>query len=67
MTSVAEQINSMLKYFEFRDLPAHLQTVSKQFYELAVWMDVNLPKNRETDVAMRKLLECKDCAVRSNL
>lgn len=67
MTSVAEQINSMLKYFEFRHLPAHLQTVSKQFYELAVWMDVNLPKNRETDVAMRKLLECKDCAVRSNL
>lgn len=65
--SVAEQINSMLKYFEFRHLPAHLQTVSKQFHELAVWMDVNLPKNRETDVAMRKLLECKDAAVRSNL
>lgn len=37
------------------------------YYNLAIWMKENLPSNAESTVAMRKLLEAKDCAVRSVL
>jgi len=59
--------SEIIKFFRYDHLPERLQSVSKRFYDLAVWMDVILPKNKETDMALRKLLECKDCAVRSTL
>jgi hypothetical protein len=57
----------LIQFFEYSHLPAHLGKVSFEFFKLAEWMIDNLPENPESTVAMRKLLEAKDCAVRSIL
>lgn len=55
----------MLQFFEFAHLPPHLQTVSVKFYETAQSLVALTPHNPERTVALRKLLEAKDCAVRA--
>jgi hypothetical protein len=60
-------MDKLIQFFEYSHLPSHLQEVSKEFAILAKWMKDNLPINAESTVAMRKLLEAKDCAVRSVL
>ena len=60
-------MNRLLQFFEYSHLPEHLQAVSKPFGELAKHLDATLPSNAETTVALRKLLESKDCAVRALL
>lgn len=60
-----ESPEPLLQFFEFEHLPAHLQAVSKPFGELAQTMINTLPRNPERTVALRKLLESKDCAVRA--
>jgi hypothetical protein len=71
----------ILQFFAFKHLPPHLQTVSKPFCELAHAMvdgdngaesgtttfGSALPRNPERTVALRKLLEAKDAAVRALL
>lgn len=71
----------MLQFFAYEHLPAHLQAVSKPFHDLAyalvmgdnvpesgtVTIGGPLPSNPERTVALRKLLEAKDCAVRALL
>lgn len=59
-------VEQLLQFFNFSHLPEHLQKVSRPFGELAVIV-ADLPPNAETTVALRKLLEAKDCAVRSVL
>lgn len=56
----------LLQFFEYAHLPAHLQAASKPFCELA-YSIMDLPRNPERTVALRKLLEAKDCAVRALL
>lgn len=58
---------SLLQFFKYEHLPPHLQVISKEFAELAATMASILPDNPETEMAIRKLLEAKDCAVRSVL
>jgi hypothetical protein len=60
-------MQKLIQFFEYKHLPEHLQTVSKEFNFLAHSMLTLLPENEESTVAMRKLLEAKDCAVRSTL
>lgn len=57
----------MLKWFEFEHLPEHLQAVSKPFGELAAAIVENIQCGPERTVALRKLLEAKDAAVRAEL
>jgi hypothetical protein len=57
----------MLKHFEFAHLPPHLQDVSVHFHDLAHHIVATVPQNAERTVALRKLLEAKDCAVRAVL
>ena len=57
----------MLQFFAYEHLPEHLQEVSKPFSELAQRIVDTLPMNPERTVALRKLLEAKDCAVRAKL
>lgn len=57
----------MLQFFEYKHLPEHLQKVSAPFHMMANDLVENLPSNPERTVALRKLLEAKDCAVRSVL
>jgi len=60
-------MNYLLQFFEYAHLPPHLQVVSKPFGELAMELARTLPSNPESTTALRKLLEAKDCAVRSLL
>ncbi len=55
----------ILQYFAYQQLPPHLQVVSKPFGDLANKMVEELPENEESHMALRKLLESKDCAVRA--
>ena len=57
----------MLQFFQFGHLPPKLQAVSEPFCVLAQSLVVTLPRNPERTVALRKLLEAKDCAVRARL
>jgi hypothetical protein len=57
----------LLQYFSYDHLPDHLQAISRPFFELASWSVDNLPSNPERTMALRKLLEAKDCAVRAKL
>jgi hypothetical protein len=57
----------MLQFFLYAHLPPALQEVSRPFGELAAQLATNLPRNAERTVALRKLLEAKDCAVRASL
>lgn len=57
----------MLQHFTYAHLPDELQLVSKPICELAHHLVETLPRNPERTVALRKLLEAKDCAVRARL
>lgn len=54
----------LMQFFAYAHLPSHLQAVSSPFCDLANKV-LELPRNPERTVALRKLLEAKDCAVRA--
>jgi len=64
-----ENVNEerMMKWFAYGHLPEHLQAVSKPFEELASSMCATVDPGPERTVALRKLLEAKDAAVRAKL
>lgn len=55
----------ILKYFAYDHLPMHLQVVSRPFGELADVIVSVTNRGEEQSVALRKLLESKDAAVRA--
>lgn len=55
----------IMQFFAFAHLPAHLAEVSRPFAELAEKIVADIPRNPERTVALRKLLEAKDAAVRA--
>lgn len=55
----------IMQFFAYSHLPAHLQAVSKPFGDMAEKIVADLPRNPERTVALRKLLEAKDAAVRA--
>ena len=56
---------AMLRWFEYDHLPPHLQAVSKPVGDLAHELVEMLPDGAELTTGLRKLLEAKDCLVRS--
>lgn len=54
-----------MQFFAFGHLPSHLQETSKPFCDLAEHIVATVPQNPERTVALRKLLESKDAAVRA--
>lgn len=56
-----------MQFFEYGHLPPHLQAVSQPFHQLAYTIAELLPRNPERTVALRKLLESKDAAVRARI
>jgi len=60
-------IEHVLKFFAYEHLPEKLQEVSKPFGDLARHVAERSPDSQETTVALRKLLEAKDAAVRATL
>ncbi|MCB1423207.1 MAG: hypothetical protein KDJ69_12230 [Nitratireductor sp.] len=60
-------MSPILKYFAFEHLPDPLKAVSQPLSELAHKLDAELPDGPEKSAGLRKLLEAKDCFVRSRL
>lgn len=56
----------ILQFFTFLHLPPQLQEISRPFTELAAKI-MHTARNPERTVALRKLLESKDAAVRAHL
>lgn len=57
---------NITQFFEYSHLPPRLQEISQPFCELADKI-LFLPRNPERTIALRKLLEAKDAAVRAAL
>ena len=55
----------LLRWFVYMHLPPHLQTVSGLFAGIASNLCDQLPPSAERTIALRKLLEAKDAAVRA--
>jgi len=55
-----------MQFFAYSHLPEHLAVVSAPFAALAGTISSG-PHNPETEVALRKLLEAKDAAVRARV
>jgi hypothetical protein len=57
----------IMQFFAYAHLSPELAEVSRPFCELATSIVSALPRNAERTVALRKLLESKDAAVRAKL
>lgn len=55
----------IMRYFSHEHLVPELAVVSEPFCDLARKLDRSLPSGPEKSVALRKLLEAKDAAVRA--
>jgi hypothetical protein len=66
-SGTGERPEPILQFFGYSHLPEHLQEGSRPFAELANTLVRDLPRNPERTVALRKLLEAKDAAVRALL
>lgn len=73
-----DPVEHIMQFFAYEHLPPHLQAVSRPFCDLArvIVGDIPpadpavvfpLPRNPERTVALRKLLEAKDAAVRATI
>lgn len=62
---MGQYVEHILQFFAYEHLPPHLQEVSRPFCEHAHLIVEKLPRNPERTVALRKLLEAKDAAVRA--
>lgn len=59
------RVHYLLQFFSYDHLPHALKQISRPFHDLAVNLDADLMYGLEKTEALRKLLEAKDCAVRS--
>jgi len=79
MTDIHPAQQELLRFFEYDHLPPRLQEISKHFHWLAHALVGEAPIHENSEheqitlsgpeltVALRKLLEAKDCAVRAAL
>lgn len=67
LTDAQIAADPILHFFHYSHLPEKLQHTSRSFFLLAAHCVNTLPRNAERTVALRKLLEAKDAAVRANL
>lgn len=64
--TAAQSANPILKHFEFAHLPeGPLRDTSARFHAVAYDLAVTITRSAELTVALRKLLESKDAAVRA--
>ena len=61
------QSAAILRWLEYDHLPEYLQVTSSLFSDLATAIAGTIPPGRERTVALRKLLESKDAAVRATI
>ena len=61
---MSDATDPLLRWFEYGHLPLDLKEISGLFGDLATDIVDALPRTAERSVALRKLLEAKDAAVR---
>jgi len=66
-TPVDYSKEQILQFFDYSHLKPELRDVSRPFCDLAYHVVGTLPRNAERTVALRKILEAKDAAVRAYL
>lgn len=58
--------STTIRYFQYDHLPeGPMRDVAREVADLAHKLEAFLPANAETSTGVRKLLEAKDCFVRS--
>jgi len=57
--------DTLLQFFDEENFRPELQAIAAPFRELADWLIDTLDRNPERTVALRKLLEARDAAVRA--
>ena len=67
MSTAPEVPDHILQFFAYDHLPPPMQDISRPFGELAQRLVTTTPRNPERTVALRKLLEAKDAAVRASI
>jgi hypothetical protein len=60
-----DPVDDAMQYFAYDHLPADRQAASKPFGELAAHIVATLPRCPQRTIALNKLLEAKDAAVRA--
>lgn len=56
-----------IQFFAWEHLPAEVQPYAKEIAKLAYKLEAELPDSAEKSAGMRKLLEAKDCFIRTVL
>ena len=65
--SIPQEVRYLLRFFSrYQQLSPHSQDTGKRYYLMAVEL-ARLPYSPEVEVALRKLLESRDAALRSFL
>jgi hypothetical protein len=57
--------HAMLRWFAYKHLPEEMHRIATTFDAMAQWMVEVIPASDEATVAMRKLLESRDAAIRA--
>lgn len=60
-----EKPDDAMQYFAHAHLPPHLAAISAPFGDLAARIVATCPRNPQRTIALNKLLESKDAAVRA--
>jgi len=61
-------MTTVFQYFDYEHLRHDItREIAQQIYNLARYLEENITESPEKSVGMRKLLEAKDCFVRSVL
>ena len=58
-------MNKFLQFFQSDHLPPEYRMIGELFGQMAEESAEKLPQNSESTMCMRKLLEARDCAMRS--
>ncbi len=64
---INQRIDFMRQFFAYKHLPPHLQEVSMHFALLADELVQRLPVNEMLVMALARLIEAKDAAVRAKV
>jgi hypothetical protein len=62
---VEEEYEDYMLVLGYEHLPPYLKNIAQPFADLARKLVDDLPQNPEKAIALKKLLETKDCAVRT--
>jgi hypothetical protein len=60
-------MEEILEHFTYAHLPTFLQAISKPYCDMAHQLAKDLPKCGQLTIALQKLMESKDAAVRAKL